>query len=44
MLRGGDCSDVSPLYLEWNTMENMTLKWNHVFEHLNLTDKELVAV
>jgi len=27
---------VSPLYLEWNTFENMVLKWNQVFSSLDL--------
>lgn len=27
---------VSPLYLEWNTIENTVLRWNEVFEIANL--------
>lgn len=26
---------VSPLYLEWNTLESMVINWNQVFETIN---------
>lgn len=31
---------VSPLSLEWNTMENMVLRWNEVFSLINLPELE----
>ena len=30
---------VSPLYLEWNTLESMVLKWNEVFQTTKLAQK-----
>jgi len=27
---------VSPLGLEWNTLQNMVIKWNEVFKAINL--------
>lgn len=29
---------VSPLYLEWNTVENMVTGWNVVFEGLGVSE------